>query len=305
MVNTKIFAVLVIFTVTLVVVALASLSGESPAAPVAALNPQPDAPAIVEPSVIGPSVVDPGGGDTASQDHLPLMVRWSNWRPEFGPAYVYAREADLNGMLNLDGPVNKMIMVTSYNELERLMRFAGELKASGVSTVGFNTENGPGMTPGDEMNSLSSADPEVNIVARAAKLAVDNGFEVVWGPVRRTTDDISDGAVLAMMNAGLNGLAIQEQKFIERQSADARLAAVNRTRQRYLALAGQAGVENFSFHVQIMQQRCPDLENCVEFVEGLEAIPVDSIAIWSNGPIPVDFVNAIRMEPSSGILPTT
>jgi hypothetical protein len=21
------------------------------------------------------------------------MVRWSNWRPEFGPAYVYARES--------------------------------------------------------------------------------------------------------------------------------------------------------------------------------------------------------------------
>jgi hypothetical protein len=48
--------------------------------------------------------------------------------------------------------------------------------------------------------------------------------------------------------------------------------------------------------VQIMQQRCPDLPNCVTFVEGLEEIPVDSIAIWSNGPIPADFVSAIRME---------
>lgn len=293
MVNTKIFTVAVLFTVALVVVALASLSGGKPAAHVAAFAPEPAA----------PSIVDPDGAATAAQDHLPLMVRWSNWRPEFGPAYVYAREADVNGMLNMEGPLEKMIMVTSYDELERLMRFAEELKASGVTTVGFNTENGAGMTPGDEMNTLNSADPEVNIVARAARLAKSNGFDVLWGPVRTTTDEISDRAVLTMMQAGVSGLAIQEQKFIERQPADARLAAVNRTRQRYLSLAERAGLDDFTFHVQIMQQRCPDLDNCVEFVEGLEAIPVDSIAIWSNGPIPVDFVNAIRMEPTGGVLP--
>ncbi len=76
----------------------------------------------------------------------------------------------------------------------------------------------------------------------------------------------------------------------------ARLSAVQQTRERYLRLAQQEGIDDFTFHVQIMQQRCPNLPNCVTFVEGLEAIPVDSIAIWSNGPIPVDFVNAIRME---------
>ena len=74
------------------------------------------------------------------------------------------------------------------------------------------------------------------------------------------------------------------------------MSAVLRTRERYLRLARQAGMDDFSFHVQIMHQRCPNLTNCVNFVEGLEQIPIDSIAIWSNGPIPVDFVRAIRME---------
>ncbi|MFN2254334.1 MAG: hypothetical protein ACK2U6_08830 [Candidatus Promineifilaceae bacterium] len=316
MVNTKVFALLVLIAVTLVVFGLTSLTGGTPAPvaafnsePAAAANIDPIAPAAVDPAdpaavdPADPAVIDPDAGGIVSHDHLPLMVRWSNWRPEFGPAYVYAREADMNGLLNLEGPVEKMIMVTSYEELQRLMRFAGELQASGVTTVGFNTENGAGMTPGDEMNTLKSADPDVNIVARAARLATSNGFDLIWGPVRHTVDDMSDAAVLSMIGAGVSGVAIQEQKFIETQPADARLAAVNRTRQRYLSLAERAGVEDFSFHVQIMQERCPNLENCVEFVEGLEAIPVDSIAIWSNGPIPVDFVNAIRMKPAGGMLP--
>jgi len=99
-----------------------------------------------------------------------------------------------------------------------------------------------------------------------------------------------------MIAAGVTGLAIQEQKFIETYDADSRISAVLRTRERYLRLAQEVGVEDFTFHVQIMHQRCPNMPNCVTFVEGLEAIPVDSIAIWSNGPIPLDFVNAIRME---------
>ena len=298
MVNTKAFAIVVLLAVGLVVFGLGSLSGGSSSVPVAASAPEP----------VAPSVIDPGGGSSGvALDHLPLMIRWSNWRPEFGPAFVYAREADLNGMLNMDGPLEKMVMVTAYDEVERLMRFADELKASGVTTIGFNTENGAGMTPGSEMNTLNSADPEVNIVARAAHLATAEGFDVLWGPVRRTTDEISDRAILTMMEAGVSGLAIQEQKFIETQPSDSRLAAVNRTRERYLSLADSAGIGDFSFHVQIMQQRCPNLANCVEFVEGLESIPVDSIAILSNGPIPVDFVNAIRMEPGNGrdILPAS
>ena len=296
MVNTKAFAVVVLIAVGLVVVSLGSLSGRNSSARVAASAPK-DAASAAEPAA--PSIVDPGGGgEIVQEEHLPLMIRWSNWRPEFGPAYVYARESDLNGMLNLDGPLEKMIMATSYDEVARLMRFADELQASGVTTIGFNTENG--LTPGNEMQTLNSADPEVNVVARAARLATDNGFDALWGPIRQTTDEVDRRAVLTMIESGVSGLAIQEQKFIETQSAESRLVAVNRTRERYLSLAEQAGLEDFSFHVQIMQQRCPNLENCVEFVEGLEAIPVDSIAIWSNGPIPVDFVNAIRMETDSG-----
>ena len=224
------------------------------------------------------------------------MLRWSNWRPEFGPAYVYARERDLSGMLELDAPVKKMLMVASYDEVERLVSQSNQLKAAGVGIIGFNSENGIGMTPPDEMQTLNSADPNVNVVARAAKLATENGFEVMWGPVRNTVDSLSDEAIRTMMAAGVTGLAIQEQKFIETQDADSRLSAVLWTRERYLRLAREERIEDFTFHVQIMQQRCPNMRNCVTFVEGLEAIPVDSIAIWSNGPIPVGFVHAIRME---------
>ena len=116
----------------------------------------------------------------------------------------------------------------------------------------------------------------------------------MWGPVRRTVDSVSDQTIRTMISAGVTGLAIQEQKFIETQPANSRLSAVNQTRNRYLRLAQEEGVADFTFHVQIMHQRCPNLANCVTFVEELEEIPVDSIAIWSNGPIPVDFVEAIR-----------
>lgn len=233
------------------------------------------------------------------QDHLPLMIRWSNWRPEFGPAFVYAREQDLEGMLAMDDsdeslPVIEMLMVASYDETSRLMQRAPELQAAGVVIVGLNTENGPGMTPPEEMETLFNPDPNVNVVARVAQLATDNGFSVMWGPIRNVTDRVSDEVIRTMMASGVRGLAMQEQKFIETQPAQERAQAVIQTRDRYLALAGNMDVDDFSFHVQIMHQRCPDLDNCVEFVRLLEAIPVNSIAIWSNGPIPLEFVEAIR-----------
>ena len=292
MIDSKAFIFVVLIVVVFVIGGLWTLSGGDSGASTTAFATEPEVPFDLNPEPVLPTPADSQEDVAASQDHLPLMMRWSNWRPEFGPAYVYARESDLGGMLNLDGPLEKMVMVVSYDELSRLMSHADELRASGVTTVGLNTENG--LTPGNEMQTLNSTDSELNIVARAARLASDQGFKVVWGPIRATTDEVSDSAVLTMIESGMSGLAIQEQKFIENQPASARLAAVNRTRERYLALADRAGVEGFSFHVQIMQQRCPDLNNCVQFVAGLEAIPVDSIAIWSNGPIPVDFVNAIR-----------
>jgi hypothetical protein len=224
------------------------------------------------------------------------MIRWSNWRSEFDPALVYARLQDVDGMLRMGASVPKMLMVTSYGELEQLMAHTDELHAAGVAVVGVNTENGPGMTPMDEMRSLESTDPNVNFVARAARLATENGFVVIWGPVRNMADSVSDAVLRTMMEAGVTGLAMQEQKFIEVDSAQSRISAVNRTRDRYLRLASEMGISDFTFHVQIMHERCPDLDNCVQFVQMLEAIPVDTIAIWSNGPIPPEFVRAIRQQ---------
>ncbi len=165
MVNVKAFAILVFLTIGIVIAALASLSGSNQKVQASAA-----APARL------PSVVDDEGGASAlseiqsSENHLPLMVRWSNWRPEFGPAYVYAREADLSGMLALSAPVEKMLMVASYAEVQRLVGQADQLKAAGVTTLGFNSENGTGMTPPDEMQTLNSSDPNVNVVARSAAI---------------------------------------------------------------------------------------------------------------------------------------
>ncbi len=281
--------------VLLILVALFVLNNSLPignASPMASI---PDAPQIVS----GDTAVarDQNGQYTVPDgEHLPLMIRWSNWQPEFGPAFVYARERDLAGMLQMDAPVEKMVMLASYAEAERMMARADELKAAGVTTIGLNTENGTGMTPPNEMQTLASADPDVNIVARVASLAAANGFKLMWGPVRNVTDQVSDEMIRTIMQAGVTGLALQEQKFIENQSSDVRLAAVNQTRARYLRIAQELGIEDFNFDVQIMHQRCPNMANCVEFVAGLEAIPVESIAIWSNGQIPASFVNAIRGE---------
>ena len=310
--NSRLFIALVVLAVVIFIAITANLpNGESSS--LASPNVQPNAStsgsivgaaAALEDAIDalaeaeeGDTLVQPSSGQTAplsSDGHLPLMIRWSNWLPEFGPALVYAREQDLDGMLRLEGPLDKMLMVTSMGELERLMVRANELRAAGVTTVGLNTENGPGMTPAAEMQTLNNPDPQVNFVARAARLATENGFAVLWGPVRRTVDTLSDATVRTMMEAGVRGLAIQEQKFIETQPAQARLQAVNQTRARYLRIAGELGIEDFTFHVQIMQQRCPNLDNCVTFVQLLEEIPVHSIAIWSNGPIPPSFVSAIR-----------
>ncbi|MCI0399204.1 MAG: hypothetical protein L0332_06565 [Chloroflexi bacterium] len=253
-----------------------------------------------QPAETAPIPIDEApAGEKPTQEpagHQPLMIRWSNWQPEFGPAIVYARENDLDGMLAMDAPVQKMLMVTSYEETNRLMARAAELQVAGVTIVGLNTEGGPGMTPPDELQSINDPNPETNLIARVARLATANGFQVIWGPIRNVTDSTSDAVIRTILSAGVTGLALQEQKFIERQPAQERATAVSQTRQRYLALAAEAGVAHFGIHVQIMHQRCPDLNNCIEFVRLLEAMPVDSIAIWSNGPIPLSFVRAIRRE---------
>lgn len=289
MVNKRVFALLVLVAVVVVILVTSSLSAQEVPLDRQLASSRPE---------VAQEIVSRWQTGTQSQrvaslgDHLPLMVRWSNWQPEFGPALVYAREQDLTGMLRMDAPVEKMLMVTSYAEASRLMERAEELKAAGVTIVGLNSENG--LTPGNEMQTLDSPDPDTNLVARVAKLATQNGFSFIWGPVRRTTDTVTDEVVRVMMAAGMSGIALQEQKFIETQPAQTRLTEVNRTRERYLRLADELGLDHFSFHVQIMHERCPNLGNCVTFVQMLEDIPVDSIAIWSNGPIPPSFVTSIR-----------
>jgi hypothetical protein len=221
------------------------------------------------------------------------MIRWSNWRESFGPAVVYARERDLEGMLRLDAPVTKMIMVMSYGEAERLVARSEELHAAGVVWLGFNTENG--LTPAAEMRTIFDADPSVNVIARVAQLGTEAGFRVVWGPIRVVLDQVPEATVRALLQAGVRGFSLQEQKFIEVAPASRRIPAVRATLDRYQAIAAELGIDGVDFHVQIMHQRCPDLPNCVTFVQQLTDLDgVASLALWSNGPIPEAFVAALR-----------
>jgi hypothetical protein len=165
-----------------------------------------------------------------------------------------------------------------------------------VTTIGYNSEGG--LTPSDEMNELNNSNPAVNPVARFAATADSHGFTTIWGPIRVTADNVSDQAILAMFGAGLDGVALQEQQFINHACVDDRTTAVLATTTRYRNLAG-----NHPIHVtvQIMPSTCLDGDtfaqnnqaqcgpasstryfHCDGFVDAV-APHVDSIAIWAMG----------------------
>ena len=227
---------------------------------------------------------------------LPLMLDYRNYDLTFGPAFVYAwyteRAIERGGMGILSPQLNglaampnagltKMLMVSSVARLDHVLREEGEaLRRSGIAVIGYNTENAVG-TPAGEMAALGDSTP-ANLVARAAALAEAAGLQLIWGPIRDTADRVPDSAIAAMVTAGLDGLALQEQKGIESQPVEQRVQAVERTAARYRALGG-AG---FHVSVQIMPTRCPNTAAgrwavCADFVSRI-AGSVDSVAIWAS-----------------------
>lgn len=218
----------------------------------------------------------------------PLMIDYRNYIPEYGNVYVYAWLSDpaiggggdayisqqLNGIAGLSG-VSKMIMVSSYGTFQNILNnHSGELSNSGVTWVGYNTE--PGLTPQTEIDGVySTTENSVGILANTAD---SNGLKTIWGPIRVVTDNVSSGAIQAMVNGGLDGVALQEQKFIESQSIEQRTAAVNATASKYRAIGGS------SFHVtvQIMSTRCPSWDKCRDFVQAIKGT-INSLAIWAIG----------------------
>ncbi|MCB9126376.1 MAG: hypothetical protein H6638_00445 [Ardenticatenales bacterium] len=240
-------------------------------------------------------IIGSAAAPAAQPDGLPLMISVANYQPRFGAVYLYAwySEASIAGQGSAglqrqldelarvsDAGTTKMLMLSSVARLDTLLRDDGAaLRQSGITVIGYNTERAVG-TPEDEMNALGEV--EGNPVARAAALADAAGFRLIWGPIRQTVDGVPDGALRAMVTAGLDGVALQEQKGIENESVAQRVAAVQRTAERYRRVGG----DDFHISVQIMPSRCPARADqrwgrCTDFVAQI-APWIDSVAIWAS-----------------------
>lgn len=258
----------------------------------------------------------------------PIMISASNYQSFRGellpyrPFMVYAwatnpsiglydgeiaRLAEIN-----DAGVEEIMMFSSWRTLEEKLSQPGHadyLHSIGVTKMGYNSEGG--MTPQDEMNNLGSTSPATNSVVQFVNIAKTYGFEVVWGPIRRTADTVPDAAVRIMFEADLDEIGLQEQRFIEAACVNERVAAVNSTVNRY---QGQAGAHPFQVTVQIMPSRCVVGDNyarqncpaenityayqhCGQFVDEIEPI-IDSLAMWASGSSDraqlVNFIRSLR-----------
>ncbi len=273
----------------------ADVSGQHDAA---ALPPQPDA----------------GGGPQRPA----LFLAASNYLEQrdelrgYGPFVVYAWATDpalsnpqqydreLSALAAINDPdVVEIVMFSSYRTLSDKLSQPGHadyLRSIGVTGFGFNSEGF--MTPADQMNSLGDTDPSTNAVARFSSIAQAAGFDVLWGPIRVTADAVGDPALATMFGAGLDGVGLQEQQFIESACVDDRAAAVAATAARYRAMAASEG-GSAQIDVQIMPSRClsgdtyaaahcgtaitADYDHCAQFAAAI-ADQVDSIGIWASSP---------------------
>lgn len=217
-----------------------------------------------------------------------------------GPFIVYGWAADpalgmytqqLQVLAQITDPgVTKMLMFSSLATVQSKLAEPGHasyLKSIGVSALGYNTEGDK--TPAGEMQSLAQS------VSQLAALAQSNGLEAIWGPIRATAEQTPDAAYSQMIAAGLDGIGLQEQKWIESACVPQRESAVKQLSARLKQLAqGQT----FDVQVQIMPSRCvsgdsyaqqscgtsgPKFHHCQAFADKI-APAVDSLAIWASSP---------------------
>lgn len=168
-----------------------------------------------------------------------------------------------------------------------------QLRDLGVTTLTYNPEGAH--TPAQEFGHRFDAS-EANPIVQFARLAQEYGFRAVWAPLRTDADRIGDGALMLIYASGLDGLALQEQRFIENACVDTRLDAVEATLRRHEQIAGRS----LELTVQIMSSRCAagdalmvscgeganiyQYQHCDMFVEGLvDHSMLDVLSIWPNG----------------------
>jgi hypothetical protein len=231
-------------------------------------------------------------------DHRPFMVYAWATNPALQNPSQYDNQLSILAEIDDDG-VEEYIMFSSYRTLDDKLSQTGHadyLRSIGVTALGFNSEGF--MTPSDEMDSLNSSDPQTNAVARFAAIAEEHDFPAIWGPIRVTADAVGDPAISAMFGAGLDGVALQEQRFIEAACVAERASAVAQTADRYRQIAASQGA-TAHVNVQIMPSRClngdsyaasqcgstiqADYDHCAQFATEI-LDDADSLAIWASGP---------------------
>ncbi|MCC6746925.1 MAG: hypothetical protein IT371_04655 [Deltaproteobacteria bacterium] len=234
--------------------------------------------------------------------HAGHYVTYRSQLQGLGPFIVYGWAADpalnqyareLATLASIQDPgVSKMVIFSSAKTVQsKLSSSAGvaELKNAGVTWLDYNSEGDK--TPASEMQNLPQA---VQAFAQAATRA---GFAAGWGPIRSTADAISDAQYAALVQAGLSGLALQEQKPIESSCAADRTSAVKSLVAR---LRRAASGKPFRVTVQLMPTRCqagdtfaltncagegkgPTYFHCQKLADGLGS-SVEAFAIWASSP---------------------
>lgn len=181
------------------------------------------------------------------------------------------------------------------------------LKNIGVTTLSYNPEGDH--TPSEEFNRRFNANL-TNPIVEFVTLVKRMGFDAIWAPLRADADRTSDATLRVIYNTGLDGIALQEQKFIESACVSDRVASVNKTIDRHKAIANRL----IHSTVQIMPSRCDTgdtygvtscglspnhyrFQHCDEFVNQIKD-KIDILSIWSSSStdnnILVDFVNTLR-----------
>ncbi|MCR4263423.1 MAG: S8 family serine peptidase [Candidatus Roizmanbacteria bacterium] len=250
-----------------------------------------------------------------SRAELPLMLGADHYQTAYKPVYSYGWFTDrsVEGLSDSEKASRlqqqidqmrsqdaiKIMMTSSYATTQWMLEnYAQDLKDAGITIIGYNMELAVG-TPESEINAMHRAD-ETNSVVTLTRLAKQYGFETIWGPIRANTtlagkeSQLGD-AVRLMKDAGLRGVAFQEQKFIETQTAEARRDAVIADVAAYNTIMG----DDFEVYVQVMSSRCGSQPwtNCMQFLDYI-APHITGIAVWASGGSDSEnlpaFINTIR-----------
>lgn len=179
------------------------------------------------------------------------------------------------------------------------------LRNIGVTTISYNPEGGH--TPSDEFNQRR-VDSDSNPIVQFGRWGEQNSFNTVWAPLRGDSDSTPDSVIQRIYDAGIDGLGLQEQRFIETACPNDRYNKVKNTIEKHERLAGK----NLFVSVQIMAIRCQTAEqlscsesysssygHCDTFVDLIAGL-VDTIGFWpSTGDL--DIIPILR---SGSALPT-